>query len=127
MYTARAQQLRRCKANRKDGKPCKGWVCWSDPAQLCNKHGGKSLERLPGRTGRRRPPPCRCSAFRFPHQPGSGSCQWPDAPSKSGKSYTPDELNESYEREDRRAYLDVIARQIRDDIARDFGTPSSWP
>ena len=28
----------------------------------------------------RRRPKCTCSAYQFPHRPGSGNCRWPDPP-----------------------------------------------
>jgi hypothetical protein len=84
MYTAEAIELRRCKALRADGSPCKGWARWADPGQLCNIHAGRH-HRGPMRGSvieqqSHACPPCTCVAYAWPHRPGGGLCCWPNAP-----------------------------------------------
>jgi len=94
MYTDAAAARRRCKGTTKTGRPCRAWAVWGDDKQLCVRHlrGGRGPERWEERralqeyvlkTGRcppvqRNVPNCHCSAYRFPHRPGSGTCRWPD-------------------------------------------------
>ena len=90
-HSEKAQQLRRCRATRKDGSPCRGWACWDDPRQLLRSHGGNAQGRRAGsRSGLRqggkplqdrpRAVTCRCKAYAWPHRPGGGLCQWPEPP-----------------------------------------------
>jgi hypothetical protein len=82
-YSPKAQALRRCRAVRKDGQPCRAYAVWDDSRGLCAAHGrhhtGK-MPRRPGPTMRTKNPPCTCQAYAWPHRPGGGLCQWPDVP-----------------------------------------------
>lgn len=78
MYTAKARELRRCQATRKDGTRCRGWAVWGDELGRCTRHGGYIADRhIVGKT---HATVCRCEAWNFPHRPGSGPCRWPDPP-----------------------------------------------
>lgn len=74
-YTDLALAERRCIATTRAGAPCRRCACWGDVR--CWNHGGKN--RIQSKAGfeHTRYPPCRCSAYSFPHRPGSGGCQWP--------------------------------------------------
>ncbi len=95
MYGPKARAARRCRERRKDGRFYGAWACWDDPEQRCVAHAGRhhrgSLVRRPPdpidpfapsspwvRANRARYVPCDCSAFAFPHRPGSGRCRWPE-------------------------------------------------
>lgn len=71
MYELGAEEIRRCTATCKDGRPCQAWACWGDPAQRCRQHGGRP---------RHKRPVCRCAAYQWPHRPGGGLCLWPNPP-----------------------------------------------
>src|SRR5215211_5315453 len=82
-YSERAKALRRCRASRKDGQPCKGYAVWGDPRGLCAAHGRHHTGPMPRqRVGSRKTnnPSCICQAYQWPHRPGGGYCQWPDVP-----------------------------------------------
>lgn len=64
----KALEIRRCKALRKNGKPCEAFACWGDTR--CTRHGGI----------KRGKPVCKCPAYNWPHRPGGGLCEWPDPP-----------------------------------------------
>ena len=72
MYSITAQDERRCTARTKSGGWCMAWATWNDPhgQQVCVAHGGKRGSK----------PVCHCQAYKFPHRPGGGLCQWPDEP-----------------------------------------------
>lgn len=77
-YTAKARALRRCQARTKAGASCAQWAVWGDELNRCAAHGGRVAERhVAGKTSA---PVCQCSAWNFPHRPGSGPCRWPDPP-----------------------------------------------
>jgi hypothetical protein len=83
-YSKAAEELRRCRAKRADGAPCKAWAIWGRPDGLCSTHAGRTSG--PG-NGRRCFPHehaqyhvCRCGAYAWPHRPGGGWCRWPDPP-----------------------------------------------
>ena len=73
-YGDKALLLRRCKATRRDGMPCKAYAKWGD--SVCSVH----------RTSRKKmtnPHPlrkCDCAAYPFPHRPAGGFCRWPEKP-----------------------------------------------
>jgi hypothetical protein len=57
------------------------------PDQLCAAHAGVTggpwrprHERNYGQVQHARYPACTCPAYNWPHRPGGGLCQWPDAP-----------------------------------------------
>jgi hypothetical protein len=84
-YSAKARELRRCRAVKANGEPCKGWAMWGHPDGYCGAHAGASRVRYP--PGVRGPvaqharyEPCRCPAYKWPHRPGGGLCRWPDPP-----------------------------------------------
>ena len=84
-YSEKAKALRRCKALRKDGKPCKAWAVWGE--DFCMAHSGRHHQGpMPNppafltRQYKNRTPPCRCNAYNWPHRPGGGLCNWPDPP-----------------------------------------------
>lgn len=90
-YSLKAMELRRCRGFRKDGQPCRNWAMWGHPEQLCYAHAGQPgrrrrlsrLERLSyPSVVHANYPPCRCSAYRWPHRPGGGACPWPDKPAQ---------------------------------------------
>lgn len=69
-----------CCATTRRGERCKGPTCVGD--QFCRWHGGR----------RRVPKVCRCSAYGWPHRPGSGRCRFYDPPDPPGVRvfhYTP--------------------------------------
>lgn len=82
MYSEAAIQARRCLGRRRDGALCRAWAVWDDARQLCVSHAGRHhtgpiylvVKRRRRRTNYR---PCYCSAFSWPHRPGSGGCNWP--------------------------------------------------
>ena len=112
-YSPAAEALRRCQAiTRATGEQCRAWAIWGHPDQLCSTHAGRtrySWERyservkaqcealrfpasisdaqlmrwLGGNVQHAAYPPCRCSAYPWPHRPGGGACQWPDVPGMS--------------------------------------------
>ncbi len=82
MYSSRAREERRCTGIRKDGQPCRAYAAWGDVKQRCPAHGGR--RRIA--TGSDRPPNCRCRAYAWPHRPGGGLCQWPDAPAQRSRT-----------------------------------------
>lgn len=70
----------RCSAETRDGRNCKAPACAGDTR--CRWHGGR----------RRIPKVCRCSAYAWPHRPGSGKCRFhepPDPPGTFVYSYSP--------------------------------------
>jgi len=81
-YSQKARELRRCKATKANGEPCKAWAMWSDPEGRCMAHAGVKRDF----TGRYKKPiktqavACTCATYSWPHRPGSGWCQWPDPP-----------------------------------------------
>lgn len=77
-YSEKARELRRCRAQTRDGQPCQNYAVWDDALGRCGTHGG----RVAGRHTREKTAytPCDCAAYPFPHRPGSGICQWPDPP-----------------------------------------------
>jgi len=79
-YSERAQEVRRCKATRRDGQPCQAWAIWG--AELCSGHTYKKKGKATGyrRNRRTNAPPCKCIAYAWPHRPGAGVCNWPDLP-----------------------------------------------
>ena len=82
-YSTMAKALRRCRATRKDGKPCRAYAVWDDPRGLCAPHGRHHTGPMPRRhapTRRTSYPPCECPAYQWPHRPGGGLCRWPDVP-----------------------------------------------
>ena len=79
-YSERAKELRRCKATRKDGQPCQAYAIWG--TEHCAGHTYKTRRTL-ARGYREWPtnaPACTCRAYAWPHRPGGGLCNWPDAP-----------------------------------------------
>ena len=82
-YSPKAQALRRCRAVRKDGQPCRAYAVWDDPRRLCAAHGRHHTGKMPREFDPRyktNNPPCTCQAYAWPHRPGGGLCQWPDVP-----------------------------------------------
>jgi hypothetical protein len=83
-YTARQTALRRCRAVRQDGRPCRAWACWDDAEQRCQAHNGRHHHGPEGPDYVRKPPAkrrvCHCPAYQWPHRPTSGPCRWPDLP-----------------------------------------------
>lgn len=82
-YSERARELRRCKATRKDGQPCRAYAVWGQ--ELCAGHayktrGGRMPERFRYTGMPTNAPSCTCTAYNWPHRPGGGLCRWPDAP-----------------------------------------------
>src|SRR5689334_6798938 len=81
-YSKKAQELRRCKATKANGEPCRAWAMWRDPQGRCMAHAG--VER--NFNGRCKGPvktqtvACNCAAYAWPHRPGGGFCRWPDPP-----------------------------------------------
>jgi hypothetical protein len=81
MYTTHARALRRCKATKKDGTPCKAYAIWG--RTRCTAHTYAKRRRGKGPLMLDYPTnyePCTCSAYNWPHRPGSGICRWPDVP-----------------------------------------------
>lgn len=85
-YSIEAKRLRRCTSLTKFGLPCRSFACWDDPLGRCMSHAGrhhcgprnrKTPLTMVQRTRYR---PCTCPAYRFPHRPGGGGCNWPGAP-----------------------------------------------
>ena len=81
-YSEKAKKLRRCKAKKKDGTPCRAWAMWDNPDQLCSAHSGHTRGKDHRNTfySCRTIPVCECEAYAFPHRPGGGLCRWPDPP-----------------------------------------------
>jgi hypothetical protein len=81
-YSERAKVLRRCKATRQDGQPCKAFALWG--GDTCAGHTYKQRGKATGDeryTGMRtKAVACTCIAYAWPHRPGGGLCNWPDAP-----------------------------------------------
>jgi|DEB0MinimDraft_6_1074348.scaffolds.fasta_scaffold00749_9 hypothetical protein len=71
----RYTEVRKCKAIKKNGDPCKLWAVWGDTR--CNRHGGSANGRIGA--------VCDCEAYPFPHRPGGGLCEWPDPPTYKSK------------------------------------------
>lgn len=80
-YSDKAREMRRCKATRKDGQPCRAYALWGGNG-LCAGHAYKKRRQLPRgyREWPTKAPPCTCAAYKWPHRPGSGVCRWPDPP-----------------------------------------------
>jgi hypothetical protein len=87
-YSEKARELRRCKATRADGQPCRAWACWDDPDGRCMAHAGRHhTGPMPFRWATSthqaaRVVPCTCRAYGWPHRPGGGLCRWPDLPTE---------------------------------------------
>ncbi len=84
-YSERAKALRRCKAHKRDGTPCRAWACWNDPLQRCMAHAGRHhrgsmRDKAPYWPRGPKYKPCRCAAYEWPHRPAHGLCRWPDPP-----------------------------------------------
>lgn len=81
-YSERAKELRRCKATRKDGQPCRAYALWGGDkcaGHTYKKHGkGNPKYRYEGM--RTKAAACTCIAYAWPHRPGGGLCNWPDPP-----------------------------------------------
>jgi hypothetical protein len=79
-YSAKAKELRRCKATRRDGQPCQAWAIWG--TQRCAGPTYKRRRKSNGvyREWTTNAPACSCVAYAWPHRPGSGLCNWPDPP-----------------------------------------------
>jgi hypothetical protein len=82
-YSEKAKAARRCKATRRDGQPCRAWALWNGDG-LCAGHAykrrGKASEQYRYSGMPTNAPACICNAYAWPHRPGSGLCNWPDAP-----------------------------------------------
>ena len=96
MYTEKALAIRRCKAIKADGTPCKSFAVWGKENQLCASHQPSKKIHKPRNPNRKNGgfmknnrPPCACKAYPYPHRPGGGKCQWPDLTDETNK---PDEL-----------------------------------
>src|SRR5689334_19235451 len=79
-YSERAKEVRRCKATRRDGQPCQAYAIWG--TEFCAGHTYETRRKLE-RGYREYPtnaPACTCFAYAWPHRPGGGLCNWPDAP-----------------------------------------------
>src|SRR5215207_11736654 len=88
-YSPYAEELRRCRATKRDGTPCQAWAVWGEPDGLCVTHsprhktgpgsgdGSTRGLRVPKRK-RTAYPPCTCLAYEWPHRPGGGICEWPN-------------------------------------------------
>jgi hypothetical protein len=84
-YGEAAQALRRCTGLTYLGEPCPLYAVWRAVPlgyQLCTGHlrqrgiiisGGPGADRSDRRA-------CACDAYAWPHRPGGGRCQWPNAP-----------------------------------------------
>lgn len=79
-YGPEAAELRRCRATRADGGPCRGWAVWGDETRRCLKHGGRSSRSSGMQPTQSRYIPCRCPAYQWPHRPARGLCRWPLPP-----------------------------------------------
>jgi hypothetical protein len=81
-YSERAKAVRRCKATRRDGQPCRAYANWG--TELCAGHTykrrGKATEAHRYNGMRTNAPACTCVAYAWPHRPGGGRCRWPDPP-----------------------------------------------
>jgi hypothetical protein len=77
-YNDLARALRRCQATCKDGRPCPRYAVWSDSLRRCAAHGGRVIG--PHTREKTAYEPCTCDAYFHPHRPGSGLCDWPNAP-----------------------------------------------
>lgn len=74
-YTEEARALRRCQARTKRDQDCQRYAVWGDTQGRCSAHGGRvNGAHVIGKTAYE---PCHCVAYRFPHRPGSGLCEWP--------------------------------------------------
>lgn len=77
-YSEAAKARRKCRANTKDGQPCRNYAAWDDPLGRCGGHGGRVAgQHTPGKTAAHT---CHCIAYSWPHRPGSGLCEWPFSP-----------------------------------------------
>lgn len=81
-YSDTARDQRRCKATRKDGKPCRAYAIWGGERCAAHTYATRRTEPHPDRyTGMRsRAPACTCGAYAWPHRPGGGLCRWPHEP-----------------------------------------------
>ena len=83
-YSDTAKRLRRCKALRKDGQPCRAYACWDDLQGRCMAHAGRHHRGPMMRPWKPRKrtayKPCTCPAYAWPHKPGGGGCNWPGLP-----------------------------------------------
>lgn len=61
-----------CSAKTRDGRNCKAPACAGDTR--CRWHGGQ----------RRIPKVCCCTAYSWPHRPGSGKCRFHEPPDPPG-------------------------------------------
>ena len=80
-YSDKARELRRCKATRKDGQPCRAYALWGGDG-YCAAHTYTKRRTWPRgfREYPTRAPACTCAAYAWPHRPGGGLCRWPDPP-----------------------------------------------
>ena len=75
-YTALARAERLCICRTKTGEPCRLYACWG--SVRCYSHGGRNRIRTSANPNKTNYPPCHCTAYTFPHRPGSGGCRWPE-------------------------------------------------
>ena len=124
-YTQAAIERRKCTEKNSKGKPCSAWAVWGDPRQVCVAHSERhhkgpldnAKSKRPGYRSRTNYAACRCSAYTYPHRPGSGSCQWPnvgeDSPLQSVQSPTAASI------ESKHSETDMA-------VAPPVETPKSW-
>ena len=77
-------QLTKGRTQKQAEQRADGWAMWDMPPQLCLVHRGGHhrgpMLRGPSPHQRARALVCRCAAYRWPHRPGGGLCNWPDSP-----------------------------------------------
>lgn len=88
MYSELAKTIRRCRAVRADGQPCRAWAVWGLTVCVAHSHRKKSgphpippAHRTKHYNGTRHN--CHCAAYNWPHRPGGGLCDWPNPPRRS--------------------------------------------
>lgn len=82
-YSMMVAALRRCRATRKDGEPCRDYAVRDGPRGLCAPRGRHHTGPMPSQHAPKRKtsyPPCRCPTYQWSHRPGGGPCRWPDVP-----------------------------------------------
>ncbi|OVE80590.1 hypothetical protein BVY03_05865 [bacterium K02(2017)] len=84
MYGPEALKLRKCLAIKKDSTSCNAWAIWNGSRQLCFAHIGRAHGGVKNSSVQKkrvkRPPPCRCAAYQWPHRASGGKCRWPEPP-----------------------------------------------
>lgn len=82
-YSDKAKELRKCKATKPNGEPCRAYALWGNSQQLCVAHAGRShwgpQRYARGHMDHAAVILCKCEAYSFPHRPGGGYCNWPES------------------------------------------------